>query len=230
MAIVLEYFLVMRMYDTVIFDLDGTLLNTLNDLYQSCNMALMQFGYPPRTYEEIQQFVGHGIKNLIYRALPTNQKEALEAVYEAFLTIYEKHQLDTTRPYPNILELLEQLSQRKIKMAIVSNKIDSAAKTIAAAFFLQYPMMVIGETLKLKRKPAPDMLLEALSKLSSQKQTTLFVGDSETDIETAKNAQIDVCAVTWGFRSEALLKAEHPQYLISHPLELLKIIDGRHLN
>lgn len=215
------------MYDTIIFDLDGTLMDTLYDLFLSTNYALRKHNLPERTYEEIKQFVGNGIKVLIEKAIGENHQDKLEEVLNDFTKHYEIHKMDNTKPYPKIIDLLKKLKDLNYKMAIVSNKYNEAVQEICYPLFHEYMTLYLGETSKLKRKPAPDMVFEAIKKLNSKTENCLFVGDSETDILTANNAHMDVCGVDWGFRGIEKLKKLKVNYLIKSPMDLLDILNKR---
>ena len=215
------------MYDTIIFDLDGTLMDTLYDLFLSTNYALRKHNLPERTYEEIKQFVGNGIKVLIEKAIGENHQDKLEEVLNDFTKHYEIHKMDNTKPYQNIINLLKKLKDLNYKMAIVSNKYNEAVQEICYPLFHEYMTLYLGETSKLKRKPAPDMVFEAIKKLNSKIENCLFVGDSETDILTANNAHMDVCGVDWGFRGIEKLKKLKVNYLIKSPMDLLDILNKR---
>lgn len=178
----------------ILFDLDGTLLDTLDDLTDGVNYALHRFGCPSRTREEVRCFVGNGAERLIRLALPGKPEDpAANDVLEVFRAYYNAHCLDKTRPYPGILDALHQLPY---PAAIVSNKPDSAVKPLCARFFPGIP--AVGETAGCPRKPAPDMLFRAMKELCVQR--CIYVGDSEVDIATAKNADVQCLSVLWGFR------------------------------
>lgn len=213
------------MIQAVIFDLDGTLLDTLQDLYLCTNQVLKNFQCPEKTMDEVRSYLGNGIKALLEKALPEQQKHLLDAVYDQFLPLYEKHKADHTKPYPHILSLLNALKQKKMKMAIVSNKIDSAVKELCIPLFGEYLSVMLGETPTRLKKPSPDMVYEALKQLQVDKDQSLFVGDSETDVLTAKNANMRVCGVSWGFRGKDVLKQLNVDFLIDEPMELLNIIE-----
>ena len=213
------------MIQAVIFDLDGTLLNTLQDLYLCTNQVLKYYHCPEKSMDEVRSYLGNGIKALLEKALPEQQKHLLDAVYDQFLPLYEKHKADHTKPYPHILSLLNTLKQKKMKMAIVSNKIDSAVKELCIPLFGEYLSVMLGETPTRLKKPNPDMVYEALKQLQVDKDQALFVGDSETDVLTAKNANMRVCGVSWGFRGKDVLKQLNVDFLIYVPMELLNIIE-----
>lgn len=192
-------------YSTVIFDLDGTLLNTLEDLTDSVNYALGVMGYPVRDIDEVRAFVGNGIKMLIERAVPEKTKPCdVEQTLAHFKEYYAKHNQDKTKPYDGVCELMARLKEKGIKMAIVSNKIHSGVIALRDEFFKDIEI-AIGDMPELRRKPAPDSCFLALDKLKSTVEETVYVGDSDVDLETAKNAGIDCISVLWGFRDKDFL-------------------------
>lgn len=214
------------MYQTVIFDMDGTLLDTLEDLRDGVNYAMRKKGYPERTPEEIRAFVGNGIHRLIERAVPQGLScEKLEEVFEEFREYYTAHCQIKTRPYDGITEVMQVLKKKGVGLAIVSNKNDAAVKELAGEYFGDYVerKAAIGEREGIGRKPAPDSVFEAMHLLGAERETTVYVGDSEVDRETAENAGIACVSVTWGFRDEDFLRSLHPEYLIRKPEELLSI-------
>lgn len=212
-------------YNTVIFDLDGTLLNTLDDLRDSINEVLAQRGYAPRTIEEVRRFVGNGVRNLIRLSVPENvSEEEVVHIMEEFKEKYKHNMQNKTRPYDGIMELLLDLNRFNYKIAIVSNKFDTAVKELARTYFGNLINVAIGETAEIRRKPAPDSIFTVIRELNSDINSTVFVGDSETDVLTAKNAGIPCIAVTWGFRCREVLRKEGADYLIDTPKELLTLI------
>ena len=212
-------------YDTIIFDLDGTLLNTLDDLMDSLNFALISHNYEPRSLEEVRRFVGNGVKKLVERSLPLHSNEAdIEKCLASFTNHYNKNMQNKTRPYDGIMELLLDLNRYNYKIAIVSNKYDQAVKELSKEYFGDFIDVAIGESDTVKKKPAPDSVYAAIKELGSDISKTLFVGDSETDVQTAKNAGITCVGVTWGFRTRDLLRKEGADYLIDTPKELLTLI------
>jgi phosphoglycolate phosphatase len=212
-------------YDTIIFDLDGTLLNTLDDLSDSLNVALISHGYEPRTLEEVRSFVGNGVGKLVKLALPLHSTdEEIEQCLASFTEHYNQNMQNKTRPYNGIMELLLDLDRYNYKIAIVSNKFDSAVKELAKEYFGDFINIAIGESETVKRKPAPDSVFAAIKGLGSDINKTIFVGDSETDVQTAKNAGIPCIGVTWGFRTREVLRNEGADYLIDTPKELLTLI------
>ena len=217
------------MLDTVVFDLDGTLLDTLNDLANSVNYALEKHRLPTRTIPEVRRFLGNGIRYLMKKSVGDNMQDdcEFEPVFQSFRSHYVEHCLDTTQPYPGIMPLLKALKQRDIKMAIVSNKLHPAVQELAHRFFEGYISSAVGESLTVRRKPNPDAVLAALNELGSTSNNAIYVGDSEVDLETSKNAGLRCALVTWGFRDESFLRslplATSTQF-IHHPDELLKLL------
>ncbi len=212
-------------FDTVIFDLDGTLLDTLDDLADSVNFTLAQAGFPERSRDEVRKSVGNGIKNLIRRVAPEGTPEPeLDACDRVFRAHYSKNMQNKTKPYDGIPELLAILKERGVKMAVVSNKYDQAVKGLCGAMFSGYISVAIGESSAVHRKPAPDSLFEAMRELCSSKENTLYVGDSEIDVRTSKNAGIRCVGVTWGFRDRDVLEAEGADGIVDSPAELLRLM------
>lgn len=211
------------MYKTIIFDLDGTLLDTLDDLTNATNEALRAFGLPLRTREEVRSFVGNGIAKLIERALGEHTSYFDEAL-TAFKRYYGAHCADETKPYEGILPLLAELKARGVKTAVLSNKADFAVKKLAEEYFDGLLLAAVGENeaAGIRKKPAPDALFEVMKALKADKESTLYVGDSEVDIQTAKNARVDCLCVTWGFRDRAFLEAQGGKLFVDAPMEILK--------
>ena len=212
-------------YNTVIFDLDGTLLNTLDDLRDSLNDILDQNGYETRGIEDVRQFVGNGVRNLVRKSVPEHcTEDNVDQILEKFKDHYKNNMQNKTRPYNGIMELLLDLHRYNYKIAIVSNKYDAAVKALARTYFGNLIPVAIGESNVIKCKPAPDSIFTAIKELGSTLERTILVGDSETDVQTAKNAGIPCIGVTWGFRSREVLRAEGADYLIDTPKELLTLI------
>jgi len=213
------------MIKTVLFDLDGTLLNTLTDLSNSVNYALNSHHLPQRTELEVRSFLGNGIHNLIEKSVPENTpSELLEDVFQSFKSYYLQHGLDSTAPYPGIMSLLKALQQKSVKMAIISNKVDTAVQQLNKKFFSDYIGIAVGEKPQIRRKPEPDSVLLAMKALDANPATTLYVGDSEVDYETAHSAGIRCALVTWGFRDRPDLEALHADYYVNSPHELMAVI------
>ncbi len=217
----------MKPADTIIFDLDGTLLYTLDDLANSVNHALCTFGLPIKPPHEIRLLLGNGVRRLVQGAAPADiSGELFEQVFQCFRAHYVEHCYDTTRPYPGILPLLGKLKARGTKMAIVSNKLQPAVTELNKRFFSEYITVAVGESATVRRKPCPDAVLEALRLLGSSPENALYAGDSEVDIETAENAGMNGITVLWGFRDEDFLRAFRPEAaFIRQPEELLAFVE-----
>lgn len=196
-------------YSAAIFDLDGTLLNTLDDLAASTNAALAAFGMPGRSTDEVRQFVGNGIPNLIRLAVPAEtDADTQKAVFDVFCDHYARHSEDRTAPYPGIMSLLEHLKDKGVACAVVSNKGDFAVQTLVKTYFPGVFTYAVGEREGIRRKPAPDTVFAALDALGVDAADAVYVGDSEVDVATAEASGLDCIVVTWGFRSvQTLLDA-----------------------
>ncbi|MBQ8032618.1 MAG: HAD-IA family hydrolase [Elusimicrobiaceae bacterium] len=210
----------------VIFDLDGTLLNTIDDLTAAANQALWAYGFAPRSVEECRSFVGNGVSKLLECALPENARtpENLERMRGEFFAYYDAHLWDKTRPYGNIGAILTALQGRNIKLAVASNKYQRATKQLVEHFFPRVSFAaVLGQRENVPTKPDPQIVQEILSLANEIREHTLYVGDSGVDMQTAQNAGVKACGVTWGFRSRAELAAYHPAHLIDSPYQLLDL-------
>lgn len=209
-------------FKTFIFDLDGTLLNTLNDLAASTNHALLTNGMAERSIDEVRQFVGNGVRLLIERAVePGTDKATIDRVFADFKTHYMHHSLDTTRPYDGIMDMLHELRHRGIRIAVVSNKLYAATRELCHHFFADTVEVAIGEKEGIRRKPSPDTVIEAMLELGVDKADAVYVGDSDVDIATAKNCGIPCISVLWGFRDKDFLIEHGAQTFVNHPSELL---------
>lgn len=214
-------------YKIVIFDLDGTLLDTLQDLADSTNFALSYFGYPKRSVSEVRRFVGNGVKKLIERALPEGVPTAdIERVLDIFKAHYAKHCGDHTAPYTGIIPLLDRLAEAGVPIAVVSNKIDSAVQTLCKKYFGERVPISIGERDGIRKKPYPDSVLEVLSKTGFSPADTVYIGDSEVDILTAKNAGTGLICVTWGFRDKDFLRESGANIFADSSEQLEEILLG----
>lgn len=217
-----------RRYDAVIFDLDGTLLDTLRDLTDSLNAVLAQYGLAERTLDEVRCFVGNGIRKLIERAIPGGTEHpGYEEIYDAFCAHYGAHCMDATEPYPGIDSLLDWLTKAGYRMAIVSNKADFAVKRLNRIYFGDQIPVAIGEREGIRKKPAPDTVLQALRELGVERERAVYVGDSDVDIETARNSGMDLISVSWGFRSREFL-LEHgavPEQIASNVHEVRRLLE-----
>lgn len=222
------------MTTTIIFDLDGTLMNTLDDLHDSVSYALRQAGLAPNPKQDTRRYLGNGVRNLVNRsveqACPTADEALKERVFETFRAYYVAHSMDKTAPYEGIPEMLKECKKRGFFTAIVSNKLDPAVKDLHKAFFADSVDVAIGETPTVKRKPAPDMVDEAIRQLSLlhgrsiEKSECIYVGDSEVDLRTAKNSDLPCIAVSWGFRDRDYLVEQGAKTLIDCPDELFEHI------
>lgn len=216
----------MKDYDTYIFDLDGTLLSTLDDLAICTNYALKSNGLPERSTDEVRRFVGNGVLKLMERAVPQGQANPkFESAYNTFREYYLLHSLDNTHPYPGIVEMLSELRRRNKRIAVVSNKFCTATEELCRHFFKQYVEVAIGEGNGVRKKPAPDEVEMALKKLGAQRSGAVYVGDSDVDIATARNSGLPCVSVLWGFRDKEFLLEHGATTLISSPEELLATTD-----
>lgn len=209
-------------YKAVLFDMDGTVLDTLEDLKDAVNATLDTFGMPRRSLEEVRCFVGNGALRLFEQAVPAgSSEETVQQTLAWFREYYDKHCLISTAPYEGILELLAELKGRGMKLAVVSNKPDSAVQELSSLFFSDYMEYSIGQQDSVARKPAPDMLYLAARKMGLELSDCVYVGDSEVDVATAKNAGIDCVAVSWGFRTVEELTAAGAKCIVHNTAELL---------
>lgn len=212
-------------YKAIIWDLDGTLLNTLQDLADAVNHSLTQYSLPTRTVEEIRAIVGRGIRHLVENAVPVGTDPATtDTVFGEFCTYYAAHSADTTAPYGGIPAMLEELSRAGIRMAIVSNKADFAVQDLVRRYFGEEISLAVGARENMPKKPAPDMVEYALTYLGVAKAETAYVGDSEVDVITARNTGMDCLSVSWGFRSPETLREAGAEQIFSTPRELLEAI------
>jgi phosphoglycolate phosphatase len=212
-------------YDLVIFDLDGTLLDTLDDLWASTNYALEQFQFPLRTREEVRQFVGNGIRKLMERAVPNGTDvSTVDQVHRCFLEHYGAHCADHTKPYPGVLELLHLLRQNGIKTAISSNKADGAVQQLRQQYFPGLFDEAAGEKPGVARKPSAEGVEWLLSACGIPKNRAVYVGDSEVDVQTAKNTGIDLIAVSWGFRDRETLRQSGAEKIVVSETELERLL------
>lgn len=213
------------MYKAVIFDLDGTLLNTLGDLAASVNHALKSCGYPERTIDEVRAFIGNGVIRLMQRATPDKiSQEDFDRCFEAFRSHYLAHMFDTTKPYDGILPLLDALKENGIKTAVVSNKLHSGVVGLCKDFFDDRLTCAFGVLDESERKPSPANVFKALKQMNVEAVDCVYVGDSEVDVQTANNAGLNCIAVTWGYRDLDVLKMNRPKYIIDAPEEILSIV------
>lgn len=216
----------MRSFDTVLFDLDGTLLDTLEDILAAANYMLREMGYPERTLTEMRRFVGNGAEMQVRRAFGAGADEALiQRALIRYKAYYAAHCREKTRPYDGVPELLAELKRRGYRLAVVSNKPDEAVRPLAAQYFDGLMEVAMGETAQRRRKPAPDMVNDAIAALGADRSRAVYVGDSEVDIETARNAGIPCISVCWGFRDrEQLMEAGAAEIAATAP-ELLALLE-----
>lgn len=211
------------MKKAVIFDLDGTLLNTLDDLADSTNYALSRFGYPTRTIDEVRQFVGNGVAKLIERAIPEGKNNPnFGKCLAIFKENYAQNMYNKTAPYNGIIEMLSNLKLKGIKIAVVSNKFDLAVKELCKKYFEGVIDFAAGENEAqgIKKKPAPDTVISVLNEFNFAPEDAVYVGDSDVDIMTAKNSKMPCISVTWGFRDEKFLLENGATILINAPSEI----------
>lgn len=208
----------------VIFDLDGTLLNTITDLGNSCNYALEKLGFNPHPLSAYPFMVGNGVRKLIERAQPDASPETVDEIIVAFKEHYNEHNTDTSAPYPGITEMLDKLAEAGVKVAIASNKYDEAVKKITAHFFPGIPIVAAcGQIEGRQVKPDPSIVFSILADFPTPKNDVLYVGDSAVDIETARRACIENCGVTWGFSPVSHLRTACADHIVSTPAEILRI-------
>lgn len=208
-------------FDTYIFDLDGTLLSTLGDLAASCNYALRTNGMPERTVEEVRMFVGNGVRLLMERAIPDGASNPLfDKAFADFRKHYMEHNLDTTCPYPGVMEMLRSLKSRGKKVAVVSNKFYAATQALCRHFFGDLVDVAIGEREDIRKKPAPDTVVEAMRQLGVTREKAVYIGDSDVDVMTARNSGMPCISVLWGFRDYQFLVEHDATIFVSSPLQL----------
>ncbi len=224
MAAEMDYYFRVMKYDTVIFDLDGTLLDTLDDLTDGVNHALREFGFPEATRDEIRARLGYGSNYLIAQSVPGGRDcPVYQQVFDCYFAYYRAHSADKTRPYPGIPELLAELRNKGVRCAIVSNKPHAATQDLAAEYFKGLVETAVGDQPGMvERKPAPDTVLAAMRELGGTPERSVYVGDSEVDIQTAKNAGIHCISVDWGFRTHEQLVGFGAEEIVSGAAELLK--------
>lgn len=215
----------MNTIDTIIFDLDGTILDTLGDLTDSVNYALKDCGMKERTLQEVRSFVGNGIRNLIDKSVPKGTAvEETDKVFAVFRNHYKDNCKIKTKPYEGINEMLKRLSECGYKMTIVSNKADNAVKELLKEFFYPAIEKAYGERQGIPRKPEPQLVKLAIDEIGADPARTVYVGDSEVDYITAKNANLGLIMVSWGFRDRSMLESLGAEYIADNPAQLMEII------
>ncbi len=217
----------MKIYKALIFDLDGTLTDSLEDLWLSTNHALRTMGWPERTLDEVRRFVGNGVHLLIERAVPQGTApDRLEQCFQEFRSHYVEHCMDHTAPYAGITQMLATLDSEGYRMAIVSNKLQAGVSVMHSQHFAQHVHVAIGEHPGVRRKPAPDMVQEAIGRLGVSREECVYVGDSDVDILTARNSGLPCISVLWGFRDREFLLAHGAVTLAAKPSDIIAIMDS----
>lgn len=205
-----------------IFDLDGTLLNTIVDLGKACNYALEKMGFATHPIQAYAYMVGNGVRNLMKKAQQDADEETIDKLLEYFMEYYNEHCMENTRPYPGITELLENLKQRGVALAVASNKYQYATDKLVEGCFPGIEFVAVeGQKEGRKRKPDPSVIFSILEKFPTAKKDVMYIGDSGVDIECAKRACVESIGVSWGFRSVAELRRENADFIVSHPAEIL---------
>ncbi len=219
---------IMKNIQYIIFDMDGTLLDSLTDLQNTLNDCFRKEGFPERTYQEVRSFVGNGLRKLIERAVPQGTSdEKIDEILEGFKTHYMVHCMDYTAPYEGVMDMLAKLKTAGYKMAIVSNKADEALKHLSQQFFGDYIDVAIGERAGMHKKPAPDLVYLAMEELAATKESTVYVGDSEVDYQTAVNSGLLCISVLWGFRDRELLEHYGADCFANTPEEVVRMLEDK---
>ena len=212
-------------YKNIIFDLDGTLLDTLLDLHASVNYSMDKLGFPRRTVDEVRRFVGNGVKVLIRRAAPDDiTGEQYNAAYAAFQEHYRVHNRDNTAPYDGVCGLMKELKARGHKVAIVSNKLDFAVQALKDEFFSGLCDAAVGDSDATRTKPEPDMVYKALDEMGASADESVYIGDTDVDLATAENSGMPCISVTWGFRSRAELEGYGAKTIVDTADEILELV------
>ena len=217
---------VMKSIQYIIFDMDGTLLDSLTDLQNTLNYCFREEGFTERTYNEVRSFVGNGLRTLIERAVPQGTKEEkIDQILEVFKPHYMAHCMDFTAPYEGVVEMLACLKEAGYKMAIVSNKADEALKHLSEHFFGDYIDVAVGERPGMNKKPEPDLVYLAMEEIGATKENSVYIGDSEVDYQTAVNSGLKCISVLWGFRDKELLESYGADCFANTPTEVVKILE-----
>lgn len=212
-------------YELIVFDMDGTILDTLEDLKNSMNHSLKLHNMPERTLDEIRSFVGNGIRRLIELAVVEGTcSEKIDEIHKDFMKHYEVHCADFTRPYNGVNDLIKNLRNRGYKTAVVSNKADAAVQDLCIKYFPGLFDLAIGERSEIAKKPAADMVNLALEQLQVSKENAVYIGDSDVDVATARNSNLDMIAVDWGFRTRKFLMEQGAETIVSNPEEILELV------
>lgn len=214
-------------YKGIIFDLDGTLVNSVGDIANAMNSVLKSLNFPTHSYEDYQYFVGSGLRNLVSKALPSshNDETQIDHCFQLMIEVYRENCTLQTKYYEGIIELLDYLKARNIKLSVFSNKADELTKKIVAVLFPNYFIEVVGLSIESLKKPNPFEALEICKKLELKPEEMIFVGDSGIDMQTATNANILAIGVLWGYRPESELFSTGAKYILNHPLDLIQILE-----
>lgn len=212
----------------VIFDLDGTLLNTIADLGNACNYALRMMGFSEHALSTYNYMVGNGVRKLIQRAEPDADEETVDKLLSIFREYYDQHCTDETKPYPGIPELLKELTQRHIAIGVASNKYEAAVEKIVTHYFPDIPFVsLLGQIEERPAKPDPSIVFALLNDFPTPKREILYVGDSAVDMETARRACVESVGVTWGFRPVSELRKAYADHIVNKPSEILRLTEER---
>ena len=212
-------------YELIVFDMDGTILDTLEDLKNSMNHTLRLYNMPERTLDEIRSFVGNGIRKLIERAVVSGTSdEMIEIIHKDFMKHYEIHCADFTKPYNGVNSLIQELRNRGYKTAVVSNKAHDAVLDLCDQYFPALFDVALGEKPEIAKKPAPDMVNLVLDQLQISRKKAVYIGDSDVDVATARNSNLDMIAVDWGFRTREFLTEQGADTIVSNPEEILNLV------
>lgn len=212
---------------TIVFDLDGTLMDTLQDLAVSTNYALRQYGFPQHSIDAVRSFVGNGVRVLMERALPGGAANPMfDEVFRTFKEHYVAHCRDHSGLYPGIAEMLDTLKASGYQLAVVSNKLQAGVTELQQSYFAPWIQVAVGERPEVRRKPAPDMVLQAIRELGADLKETVYIGDSDVDIETARQCGIPCISVLWGFRDRDFLTTCGASYFAETPQDVVRLIQN----
>lgn len=215
------------MYKLAIFDLDGTLLDTLGDLHASVNFALREFGFPERTVDEIRRFIGNGVVKLMERSTPDGTDDATQkACLDVFRAHYIEHMSDTTAPYANVIDLLKKIREKGIKTAVVSNKLHTAVDELCEIYFAGLIDKATGVSVEAERKPSPINVIRTAEIFDAELHECIYIGDSEVDAQTAHNAEVKCIGITWGFRDRDCLMENSCDFIADTADEVYNLITG----
>ena len=213
------------MYSLAIFDLDGTLLDTLGDLHASVNFALREFGFPERTIDEVRRFIGNGVVKLMERSTPDSvDAETQKACLDLFRAHYLEHMSDTTAPYANVIDLLIKLREKGLKIAVVSNKLHTAVEELCDSYFTGLIDKAVGVSVEAERKPSPINVIRTAELFNAELHECIYIGDSEVDVQTAHNADVKCIGITWGFRDKECLMENGCDFIADTADEVYSLI------